>query len=385
MSLINSMLRDLDARHAAGAQTVMPDAVRSPREPRPVSRLNARMLWPIVALAAVGAVAWQTTGYWLPIIEAYRAPVQPAAKPMPAVPQQPAAPVPPTPIASGAPAATATPALTAPVQAAKAQPEMAAPTAGVPPASQPIGERPDLQGGLKIDSSLLQVPVPKSKPHAAAGAAKAKTISVAKAAAPGNTRVVIDKRQPLAAPNEAAEAEYRKGVAAFKLGHFAEATTQFKSALREDPRHLAARQTLLSILVDQKQWDEAQALLRDGLELMPAQTSWAITLARVQVERGRAADAWDTLQKYMSFGETNADYQGFAAVLLQRLEKPREAAAHYQAALQLKPNDARWWLGLGVALEADGRSDEARKAFQKARGAEGLTPDMIALIEKKLR
>ncbi|MEK7736775.1 MAG: tetratricopeptide repeat protein, partial [Pseudomonadota bacterium] len=85
------------------------------------------------------------------------------------------------------------------------------------------------------------------------------------------------------------------------------------------------------------------------------------------------------------YGEKNADYHGFSGVLLQRLQKPREAAAHYQAAVQINPNEGRWWLGLGLAYEAEGRPAEARDAFQHARGARGLTPEMAAVIDKKLR
>lgn len=156
-------------------------------------------------------------------------------------------------------------------------------------------------------------------------------------------------------------------------------------ALQEDARHLAARQTLLSLLAEQKQWDEVQSLLKEGLDLMPAQIAWAMALARIQVEGGNPAGAWETLQKYMAYGEKSADYQGFAGVLLQRMQKPHDATLHYLAAVQLKPNEGRWWLGLGLAYEAEGKAAEAREAFQRARGSGGVTPEMAAAIDKKLR
>ena len=348
MSLINKMLRDLDARHAASGQTTMPGEVR-PLPERVKRSRGSRTLLMLLALLALGAAAgWQTQAYWLPQVQALLAPPPP-----PPVVKQQAPPM----IVLGLPSVSET----------------------LPPPEPPVTPAaPAEVQNLKLDSSLPQVP--GEAPPAAAKKPKAEP-APAKVAA----RVVIDKQQRLVGPQERAEAEYRKGLAAFKLGHATEAVAQFKSVLLEDPRHMAARQTLLAMLAEQKRWDEAQAVLNEGLELMPTQVGWAMALARIEVERGNSIAAWETLQKYMAIGEKNADYLGFAGVLLQRMQKPREASLRYQAALALKPNEGRWWLGLGLALEADGRAAEARNVFRRARSADGLTPEMLAVIEREMR
>ncbi len=139
------------------------------------------------------------------------------------------------------------------------------------------------------------------------------------------------------------------------------------------------------MLVEQKHLDDALALLEAGLDLIPEQSSWAMAMARIQVERGDVASASETLQKYQSYAEQNAEYHGFAGALLQHLKRSREAAIHYQTALQLKPGEGRWWYGLGLALEADNRATEAIDAYKHARTAGGLTSAMSEAIEKKLR
>ena len=58
--------------------------------------------------------------------------------------------------------------------------------------------------------------------------------------------------------------------------------------------------------------------------------------------------------------------------------------AHYEAALRLRP-EARWWAGLGLALEAAGHGDEALEAFRRAQATGGLTPEMAAVVERRLR
>lgn len=353
MSLINKMLRDLDDRHAAAGQKAMPSEVRSLPEKVQRSRIS-RSLLVLLALGAMAAAGWQTSAYWMPWLPLqYQALLTPAPPP-PVVRQQ------------------------APPMIVLALPSVAD---TLPPPPEPAATPAPLSEGqsLKLDSTLPQVseapapsPVVAAKPKAETAPGKAKF------------RVVIDKQQSVPSAQERAEIEYRKGVAAYKLGHATEAAAQFKSVLQEEPRHAQARQTLLSMLAEQKQWDEVQALLKEGLELTPTQVAWAMALARIQVERGNPTEAWETLQKYMANGEKHADYQGFAGVLLQRLQKPHEAALRYQAALQLKPNEGRWWLGLGLALESDGQAAQARNAFQRARSADGLTPEMLAVIERKL-
>ena len=84
-------------------------------------------------------------------------------------------------------------------------------------------------------------------------------------------------------------------------------------------------------------------------------------------------------------GERSADYQGFTAALLNRAGRHREAAEHYRAATKLAPNDGRWWAGLGIALDAEGKTTEAREAYQKASGLPGLPAELALHIEQRLR
>ena len=86
-----------------------------------------------------------------------------------------------------------------------------------------------------------------------------------------------------------------------------------------------------------------------------------MTLARLQVDRGDLAGAWQTLDFSLPAAGHSADYQGFTAHVLQRLGRFREAVVHYLNAARLAPGDGRWWLGLGLALEAE-RSSAANSA-----------------------
>ena len=58
---------------------------------------------------------------------------------------------------------------------------------------------------------------------------------------------------------------------------------------------------------------------------------------------------------------------------------------YYLAATRLAPAEARWWAGLGIALDAAGKSAEAREAYQKAHGLPGLPPDLALHVDQRLR
>ena len=377
MSLINKMLRDLDARHEVAGKSPLANGVRSLPDADAEARPRfGRGMWAFLIVAGLAFVVLQLSDFWLPQVRLLlkdKAPVpaRPVPLPVATVPAQappPAAPAPPPALAENV---LPLPPLN---DALMAQADTASPSG-------------DGRGGLKMETALAREPAP---PQAAATVDRTAERPVERpraAAAPRTARadahVVIDNKDPLA--GDRSEAEYRKGIAAFKQGHLSEAAAIFRSVLREDPRHLGARQALLGMLAEAKQWEEAQSLLKDALSIMPTHYLWAMALARIQVERGNTAAALETLMQHIAYAEKRADYQGFAGVLLQRLQRPREAAQRFQVAAQLKPSEGRWWLGLAMALEADGRPAEAREAFIRAQNSDGLTPETQAFIASKLR
>ncbi len=126
-------------------------------------------------------------------------------------------------------------------------------------------------------------------------------------------------------------------------------------------------------------------VLREGIQQRPEQVSWALALARMQVERGALEEAQQTLAHSLPAAADRADYQGFIAHVLLRLKRGKEAEQHYQQATRLAPGDGRWWLGLGLAQEAEGQVNEARESFLRARQTGRLSPELMELVEQKLK
>ena len=196
---------------------------------------------------------------------------------------------------------------------------------------------------------------------------------------------VIERTPAAGSPHERAESEYRKAIAAVNQGRVSEAVGSLRHALRQDSLHVASRQLLVRLLLEAGDQDDAIRMLRDGIAGQPAQLGWARSLARLQVDRGELDSAWQTLDHTLPAAGNNPDYLGFAANVLQRLGRHGEAADQYRKATRIAPADGRWWLGLGWCLDAQGQAAEAREAFLHARQSGNLSPELLALIDQKLR
>lgn len=196
---------------------------------------------------------------------------------------------------------------------------------------------------------------------------------------------LIERTPAAGSPHERAESEYRKAIAAVNQGRVSEAVDSLRNALHQDSLHVASRQLLVRLLLEAGDQDDAIRMLRDGIAGQPAQLGWAMSLARLQVDRGELDGAWQTLDHTLPAAGNNPDYLGFAANVLQRLGRHGEAADQYRKATRIAPADGRWWLGLGWCLDAQGQAAEAREAFLHARQSGNLSPELLALIDQKLR
>jgi MSHA biogenesis protein MshN len=438
MSLINKMLQDLDARGNARLDGV-------PSEIKPVVRELRGSPWRRIAaitaalvVVALGASAWLV----LPLKgKTYQ--VEQAAAPAPAVPAPVPVPVTPEPapvavveVAPAVPASQkvdAPPALKeapqpvavkpaaapAPIekpQPARAQPAPPAAAVVAADAPQPAGETTSWavaseraraeevrlakrwraeeariatlpKGERKRAEQHLRDEQARAAVRAKADAAWLASLKRKEAAAgadtapapaaPGKTLGRVETT------GQGAENSYRRALASLQEGRVSEAVSGLQGTLRANPRHEAARQTLVSLLIENNRGEEAMTQLQQALALDPRQPALAMLLARLQIERGKSGI--DTLLRTLPYAAGNGEYHGFLAGALQRQSRYGEAAEQYQTALRSAPGNAVWWMGLGISLQADKRNAEAADAFRQAKALGTLSPELQSFVERKLQ
>ncbi|MCD2516505.1 tetratricopeptide repeat protein [Massilia sp. G4R7] len=338
MSLINKMLQDLDAR---GGQ---PGHAASAPEIRPVPAPERAFPWLRVALIAGLVAVLGGSGYMAWRLKA-AAPSAPAEE----VPLDLSKAPPPAPVVREVP-----------VQPAPAEPVEPVAAAPVP---EPVQAEPP-KPASKRDVAAVKRDVAKAKPAPAAVEPK-----------PAAGRVETTPQR--------AENGYRRALASLEDGRVTEAIEHLQAALRADPRHDAARQTLVGLLIEAKRPEEAMRQLGAALALDARQPAMAMLLARLQLERG--SPGIDTLMRTLPYAAGNGEYHAFLAGALQREERHREAVEQYRQALGTAPQNGVWWMGMGISLQAEKRTPEAMVAFQKARDSGSLTPELQAFVERKLK
>ncbi|HJV62733.1 MAG TPA: tetratricopeptide repeat protein [Albitalea sp.] len=339
MSLINQVLRDLDRRHAATG--AMPAAVKSlPPAPPKRGRLVG---WTAAALAAAvaGGLAW-SVGARSSTANAAMVAVAPA-------PSRPSVPT----------AVVVVPAIRA-ASAASSPAVIAAPTSPTRVAPARVAAPP--------------------APHVVAEKAVAATVAPP-SSSPAEPR--IDKHPPLRTAHERAQADYQRGVAAHQQGRWDDAAAAYADTLREEPGFATARQALAGLLIAQQRGDDAKALLAEGLALAPHEEGLAMLQARLLAGRGELQRAAEILQT-AAIASPRPEDAAFHAAILQRLGRHAQAAELFAAALRVTPGNGVWWMGLGLSLAAQGRNDEAREAFNRARASGSLSPELAAYVEQQL-
>jgi MSHA biogenesis protein MshN len=220
--------------------------------------------------------------------------------------------------------------------------------------------------------SLSTLPVEK-KPEAKRG-----SVSVS------SDMTVMDKRIKPFAPNEKAESEYRRAVDLLQKGRMSDAEKHLGLALKIDETHTPARELLAGLMLQQGHWREAQQLLEQGIDTVPAHYPFAQLLARVYVEHGADQKALAVMESSQRAGVENPDYLAFLAALYQRVGKHAEAIKAYNGALTLNPQEGRWWLGMGISLEAAQDWNTAGSAFQRAIESGVLEDKLLSYARERL-
>lgn len=363
MSVINQMLRDLDQRGQSaqgggahpGVQSVAPLPLpKKPRQSAPVAMVGA-----VLGLAAVVLVGLAWHG-GLPFVLPASAPALPSAS---------------APVA----AASAPPPVAAPLaDSASSAPAVALQAPGVLPMLQEQPVR------LRLDGQLEQLPEPvvaalpaqaSVKPRAAPAPERVAVAPAVLSSAPAVAPVVTkpEKANPAIAaqPPAATQATTSAGVDAGNPVASAREALAQAQALGASGNAAAATELLREAL---------QAALRvrsGGVAMDTTVLAMVRELARMQMGTGQAEAAHELLVQHEARFRGQADYWGTRANAAQRLGQHADSVQSYMQALQFRPHEQRWLLGMAVSLAAMGQTAAATSMLEKAR-AEGPVPREIA-------
>lgn len=386
MSLINKMLQDLETRQNTGSNRPSPkplyDDLRSSRSRRtrlqgPQTILIALLL--TVSLAAGGYFAWNEWGEGFlagrmatPKVDVARTAVPvsaPEPQPEPATPlKEETVAQPPVVAPSPAPAASK-PVITGPTKLRPAP----APTP-LKPIGAPAETTTKTASAVSAPAPKAAVPKPASPPKVVAAAPTGD----------GGKTVLGEKKLRVMSPEDTAESAYRQAADLMKQGRAGDAEPLLRSALVANAAHIKARELLVGILLQGGRGLEARQLLQQGIEKSPRRYSFAQLLARLYVQDGADPQALALLESVRPAAGNDPEYQGFLAALYQRAGQHTEAVKAYGEALGQRPQEGRWWLGLGISLEAEQNFTAATESYQKALASGNLDGKLQQYVQQRL-
>ena len=359
MSVINKMLRDLDARRADGAGSGQPRqaslsgmhgtaSVPSSAQ-RPVVQFGRWLLLILLLLAAGIAAAWYLgLGMFSP----------PPAPPVAVIESTAAAPV---------------PAASAPESVASAPSDTSAVMAEAP-------ARAESEPPTAAESLVVQ----KKKRRSEAASPEA-----AVALAPERPEKK-DRKRPAAAPANILAPAPDQPVSP----PAAQAAGASSPAVNPPPQRgqTAARETLAQA---QALWnagsrEAALDLVREAVgvleRIQPVDVASLAQLVREQVRMelalGRPGAVLALLSRLEPLLSGQADLWAVRGNAAQRLGRHEESVQAYLAALQLRPGEARWMLGAAVSLAALGKTEAAAQQAEQARALGPISPEVLTYLRQ---
>lgn len=111
---------------------------------------------------------------------------------------------------------------------------------------------------------------------------------------------------------------------------------------------------------------EARQLLEQGVAIDPGYANFRLLQARLAMAMGDKPAALQVLAMLDPLVAVNMDYYATRAALAQELAQYGTATRSYQQLTLAQPGEGRWWLGLAISLDKQGRTLAARDAYQRA-------------------
>ncbi|MDP3517521.1 MAG: hypothetical protein Q8S94_10185 [Pseudohongiella sp.] len=134
----------------------------------------------------------------------------------------------------------------------------------------------------------------------------------------------------------------------------------------ENPQAHYSRETLVKLLIQMGETERAMQAAELGLAIQPGSVIYRKLKARLLLAANTPIEAVDLLAVASPAVGTDTEYHDLLASAYLGARQYEGAVGSYQALLQQDSNEARWWYGLAASLDALGRSADAVAAYEQA-------------------
>jgi MSHA biogenesis protein MshN len=105
-------------------------------------------------------------------------------------------------------------------------------------------------------------------------------------------------------------------------------------------------------------------------------------LVPMELSEGRVSAALEVLTRLETALSGQSDLWAVRGNAAQRLSRHAESVRAYQMALKLRPGESRWMLGAAVSMAAQGQFTEAAELVESARAIGAVSPEILAYLRQ---
>lgn len=181
--------------------------------------------------------------------------------------------------------------------------------------------------------------------------------------------------------------QVQEALTLWSQGQQLTALQRLDSFAYENPEAHQSRETLAKLLIRQGEVDRAMQAAELGLQIAPSHPGYKKIKARIFLGQSDVLDALTVLSVAPPSVSNDPEYHNLLATAQLAGGEYNEAIQSYRSLLRL--NDARLdkaplWYGLGSALQRMGNAAEARQAYQQALQLPELSASLRAQIERRM-
>lgn len=177
-------------------------------------------------------------------------------------------------------------------------------------------------------------------------------------------------------PQQQSAVHLEAGLKAYNFGMYGEAQKSFTLALSTYPENDEARKQLAALYFGQNNSLQALQVLSEGVMLSPQSLTWRELMAKILMQESRFEEVLNLMPDSLdakALAEGRADYLIIKGTSAQTINKPAQAVSAFSAMTSLQPNNAKWWLALGVNYDALADERLAISSYSRALAIGGLS------------
>jgi len=151
------------------------------------------------------------------------------------------------------------------------------------------------------------------------------------------------------------------------------------------PQEMRTRKQLAALLFSKNELNEAKDVLSQGILQAPADSSLRLMLSRIFYRLGDLEKAFAVLIEHPYSALANDELVSFRAALAEKTGDFSAAQQDYLLLVQRNPNDAKWWLGLGVSQDKQQLSEKAISSYQQAQSLNQLPKQVDTFVTQRIQ